>query len=577
MSSTFDWLTNLVSQTRRTTRSTRTMKDPENAVVRSTRATALRASSIAKASAQASSATTRAASKAKANRRRGGECRQEEERGVGRGAKGKEKEGVAAKGAVAEKPTIAAPTRVLRRAGSAAPGASRIAKPKAVEATETKKVAPVAKRAESKPPSTATSTTQVFRDPPATKATKRKDEEEVVEAPRETKRRHMDAIVEVEAVVEAVVKVEAAVEAVVEAPQAEESNASQLEADKIASELVKVEESLFEPEPEDQLWDDLDADDWDDPVMVSEYVVDVCKYWKELELATLPKADYMDHQSEINWEHRGILVDWIIQVHSRFSLLPESLYLSVNLMDRFLSARPISLNKLQLVGLACFFIATKFEETCAPSVTEIVFLSDNQYTVAEVLKAEMYILRILNWDLRSPGPMNWLRRGSKADDCDGNARTVAKYLTEIACLERRLVAVVPSLIAASALWIGRLTCGRDVWTPTLEHYSTFSEEEIYPIAGIMLEYVLSDPVQHESLYTKYAHKKYMKCSVYIRQWASERWGVNKVIDLAKDVESLKASVREALRQAELAAEHRAARAKARAPAYEEAEDDCHYY
>lgn len=150
-------------------------------------------------------------------------------------------------------------------------------------------------------------------------------------------------------------------------------------------------------------------------------------------------------------------------MHNRFNLLSESLFLTVNLIDRFLSLRPISLNKLQLVGLACFFIATKFEETCAPSVSEIVFLSDNQYTVPEVLKAEMYILKIVEWDLRCPGPMNWLRRGSKADECDGNARTVAKYFTEIACLERRLVGVVPSLVAAAALWLGRLVVGKADW------------------------------------------------------------------------------------------------------------------
>lgn len=240
----------------------------------------------------------------------------------------------------------------------------------------------------------------------------------------------------------------------------------------------------------------------------------------------------MDHQTEINWEQRGILVDWLIQVHSRFNMLPESLFLTINLLDRFLSLRPISLPKIQLVGLTAFFIATKFEETCAPSVSEIVFLSDNQYTTAEVLKAEMYILRILNWDLRNPGPLNWLRRGSKADDCDSSARTAAKYLLEVACLERRLIAVVPSLIAAAALYIARLVVGRWDWVrslftplrrlfvhassvsqnPTLEHYTTFTEKEILPIAGIMLEYVIMNPVQHEQLYMKYASKKYMKVS-----------------------------------------------------------------
>lgn len=448
-------------QTRRTTlRSTRTSKDPENVTARPTRASALRAKSIADKDKASSAVTTRsttagASKAAKATgegegnvgkRKRealaevatGGNLKPKASGGVS-GVKGKEKEGV--------KATVSATTtttRVLRRAGSVAPPA-RTAKAKATEAPATKK--PPTRRAASKPPST----TQVFVDPTPVGSVKRKDTDDG-EARRAFKRRHMDAIPE------------DAPPAPAPAPkEVEESkDESQLEADKIASELAAVESS-FEPEPAVQDWDDLDADDWDDPLMVSEYVVDVCKYWKEIEVATLPNAEYMDAQSEITWDQRGILVDWLIQVHMRFNLLPESLYLTINLMDRFLSSRPISLNKLQLVGLACFFIATKYEETCAPSVTEIVFLSDNQYTVAEVLKAEMYILRILNWDLRNPGVMNWLRRGSKADECEGTARTVAKYLAEISCLEKKLIAVVPSLIAAAALWLGRLIVGREDW------------------------------------------------------------------------------------------------------------------
>lgn len=222
----------------------------------------------------------------------------------------------------------------------------------------------------------------------------------------------------------------------------------------------------------------------------------------------------MNEQNEITWEHRGILIDWLLQVHARFNLLGESLFLCVNVLDRFLSLRPISISKLQLVGLASFFIATKFEETYAPSVREIEHLADNQYTVDEILKAERYLLRIIGWDLRAPGPMGWLRRGSKADDCEIHARTVAKYLLEVGLVERRLIGVVPSLMAAAALWFGRLTLGREHWTPTLEHYTTYSEKEILPVANIMLEYIITDPVQHESLFKKYSHKRYFRvCSI----------------------------------------------------------------
>lgn len=171
----------------------------------------------------------------------------------------------------------------------------------------------------------------------------------------------------------------------------------------------------------------------------------------------------MKDQTEITWEHRGVLVDWLLQVHGRFGLLAESLFLAVNILDRFLGSRPISISKLQLVGLTAFFIATKFEETYAPSVKEIKFLADDQYTIEEILKAERYILRTLDWDLRSPGPMGWLRRASKADDCEVHARTIGKYLLEIGLVERRFIGVVPSLMAAAAIWLARLSLGREEW------------------------------------------------------------------------------------------------------------------
>ncbi|GLB39126.1 putative cyclin family protein [Lyophyllum shimeji] len=317
---------------------------------------------------------------------------------------------------------------------------------------------------------------------------------------------------------------------------------SQAEADKIAAELVDLDEKVEAPKEEVQLWDDLDADDWDDPAMVSEYVADVCVYLKEIEQQTLPNPDYMANHSELDWEKRGILVDWILQVHARFNLLQETLFLFTNILDRFLSARPISLSKLQLVGITAFFVAAKYEETYAPSVAEIAYLADGQYTVEEILKAERYILKTLAWDLRYPGPMGWLRRGSKADDCDTKARTVGKYLMEIGCLEWRLVSTPPSLLAAAAMWLGRLVLGREIWTSNMEHYMTYSEAELLPTANIMLNYIL-EPIQHESLYKKYAHKRYLKCSAFMRQWALERWPESTVVDLARDLPALKEDIR----------------------------------
>ncbi|XP_060214714.1 G2/mitotic-specific cyclin S13-7-like isoform X3 [Lycium barbarum] len=47
--------------------------------------------------------------------------------------------------------------------------------------------------------------------------------------------------------------------------------------------------------------------------------------------------DYVDSQPKISARVRVILVNWLVEAHKRFELRLESLYLTVNIMDGFLS------------------------------------------------------------------------------------------------------------------------------------------------------------------------------------------------------------------------------------------------
>jgi G2/mitotic-specific cyclin 3/4 len=179
----------------------------------------------------------------------------------------------------------------------------------------------------------------------------------------------------------------------------------------------------------------------------------------------------MDIQNEIQWSMRSVLMDWVVQVHARFGLLPETLFLTVNCIDRFLSHKPVSLAKLQLVGATAIFIAAKYEEINCPSVQEIVYMVDSGYTVEEILKAERFMLSMLDFELGWPGPMSFLRRISKADDYDLETRTLAKYFLEVVIMDERFVASPPSYIAAGAHCLSRLILHKGDWVRlNLDHY-----------------------------------------------------------------------------------------------------------
>ena len=85
---------------------------------------------------------------------------------------------------------------------------------------------------------------------------------------------------------------------------------------------------------------------------------------------------------------RAILVDWIIEVHLKFKLLPETLFLTVGLIDRFLELEQIQRSSLQLVGVTAMLIASKYEEIYAPEVRDFVYITDNAYTRDQIFAME---------------------------------------------------------------------------------------------------------------------------------------------------------------------------------------------
>lgn len=207
---------------------------------------------------------------------------------------------------------------------------------------------------------------------------------------------------------------------------------------------------------------DFDDETWD-TTMVAEYGDEIFQYMRELEVKMLPNAHYMDNQAEIQWSMRSVLMEWLVQVHQRFGLLPETLFLTCNYIDRFLSCKIVSLGKLQLVGATAIFVAAKYEEINCPSVQEIVYMVDNGYTVDEILKAERFMLSMLQFELGWPGPMSFLRRISKADDYDLETRTLAKYFLELTIMDERFVGSPPSFVAAGAHCLARMMLKKGHW------------------------------------------------------------------------------------------------------------------
>lgn len=258
--------------------------------------------------------------------------------------------------------------------------------------------------------------------------------------------------------------------------------------------------------------EDIDENDKDNPQLVSEYVNDIYQYMKELEKKYPVKPKFLEGY-EITGKMRAILIDWLCQVHHRFHLLQETLYLTVSIIDRFLQMYPVPRNKLQLVGVTAMLIASKYEEMYAPEVADFVYITDNAYQKKDIREMEALILRTLDFSMGKPLCLHFLRRNSKAGGVDASKHTMAKYLMELTIIEYDMVQYYPSEIAAAALCLSMKLLDGTKWTDTLEHYSSYSEEDLSPLMKKLCSLVIkAETYKLTAVRTKYASSKFMKIS-----------------------------------------------------------------
>ncbi|XP_007056452.3 G2/mitotic-specific cyclin-B2 [Chelonia mydas] len=260
--------------------------------------------------------------------------------------------------------------------------------------------------------------------------------------------------------------------------------------------------------------EDIDADDWENPQLCSDYVKDIYLYLRQLELQQSVRPHYLNGK-EINGRMRAILVDWLVQVHSRFQLLQETLYMCVAIMDRFLQIHPVSRKKLQLAGVTALLLASKYEEIFSPDIADFVYITDNAYSSSQIREMEMMILKELNFDLGRPLPLHFLRRASKAGEADAEQHTLAKYLMELTLIDYDMIHHHPSEIAAAALCLSQKVLGQGKWGVKQQYYTGYAEDNLTLIMQHMAKNVVrvnENLTKYTAIRNKYASSKLMRIS-----------------------------------------------------------------
>jgi cyclin B len=215
-------------------------------------------------------------------------------------------------------------------------------------------------------------------------------------------------------------------------------------------------------------------------------------------------------QTDVNEKMRTILIDWLVDVHLKFKLLPETLFLAVEIIDRFLDKKVVSRQKLQLVGVVAMLLAAKYEEIYPPEVKDFIYIAANTYTRDDILRMERLMFSTLDHNITCPTVYVFLKRGLQVMDADLKTHQLSQYLAELSLLEYKLLAHPPSLIGASCIYLAnKYLAVKQPWGRVLEHYCQYKLSDVEACAAEILTLSQNAPTQKtQAVRKKYSYAKY---------------------------------------------------------------------
>ena len=167
----------------------------------------------------------------------------------------------------------------------------------------------------------------------------------------------------------------------------------------------------------------------------------------------MPDYTYMSRQKEINDKMRSILVDWIIDVHFKFGFTDETLFMTISIIDRYLSICQITRTNFQLLGITALMIACKHEEIDLPKIDDFIYITDNAYVKNEVIKMEEDVLYKLNFSFLYPSPIKFFEYLSLHFGFSKKHHMMGKYLMESFLLDVKNAKYKPSIISCACAYI----------------------------------------------------------------------------------------------------------------------------
>ncbi|KAL2779701.1 cyclin-O [Daubentonia madagascariensis] len=184
-----------------------------------------------------------------------------------------------------------------------------------------------------------------------------------------------------------------------------------------------------------------------------------CYAFRKAQESHFHARESLARQPQVTAESRCKLLSWLIPVHRQFGLSFESLCLTVNTLDRFLTTTPVAADCFQLLGVTSLLIACKQVEVHPPRVKQLLALCCGAFSQQQLCNLECIVLHKLHFSLGAPTISFFLEHFTHARVEAGQvevpealeAQALAQVVAELSLADYAFTSYAPSLLAICCL------------------------------------------------------------------------------------------------------------------------------
>ncbi|XP_076609000.1 cyclin-F [Chaetodon auriga] len=183
---------------------------------------------------------------------------------------------------------------------------------------------------------------------------------------------------------------------------------------------------------------------------------------------------------------RYILVDWLVEVTTMKDFSSLTLHVTVGCVDRYLALRSVPKARLQLLGIACMVVCTRYISKEILTIREAVWLTDNTYKYEDLVRMMGEVVSVLEGKIRSPTLLDYGEVLLSLLPLERRTTHLFSYICELLLLYSAFTTPPPAKLACAALLLTRaLHHYAPLWPSHLSDFTGFSKQDLVSLSVLL--------------------------------------------------------------------------------------------